>query len=281
MMSSIWLASAPAHSQAPANLISQYTDKRSSLENGRSVILSPIGSSNDRAGALARLFIRAAATLALACLAVHTANSVLSSRSLLQTCSSASVDPVFFDPTRSRSHRTTLRPSISFELNTLASTGRFPRWYGSPSEVGISPFDYILPEEWKSPQKWIVVAPSDGKQLDRSASRRAGRSIAVYSDTEPADEELDAFTSAIRWLSPKFNLDVLDARSMAGLNKPGEAGPDLLVTFARHTSIESSSIKRWKSKRTTHIHILEECNGEDCVKDISPRNGQVRAHMQT
>ena len=170
-MSSVWLASAPTASDTPADLISQYTDKRSSLENGRPATISPSGSSQDRAGALARLFARAAVTFALACLAVHTASSVISTRSLLQTTPSASVDPVFFDLTRSHSHRTTLRPSISLELNTLASTGRFPRWYGNPSEVGASPFDYSLPEEWKSPQKWILVAPLDGKQLNQPASR--------------------------------------------------------------------------------------------------------------
>ena len=170
-MSSVWLASAPPASDTPADLINQYTGKRSSLENGRSATISPSGSSQGRAGALVRLFARAAVTFALACLAVHTATCVISARSLLQTTASASVDPVFFDPTRSHSHRTTLRPSISFELNTLASTGRFPKWYGSPSEVGASPFDYSLPGEWKSSQKWIVVAPLDGEQLDQFASR--------------------------------------------------------------------------------------------------------------
>lgn len=161
-MSSVWLASAPASAGTSASLISQYSDKRSSLENGRYPQISTVAHPPDRAGPVGRLAARAAATLALAYLVLHAASSVFLLPDPLQASTVRSVDPVFLDLTRSHSHRTTIRPSISFQLNTLTSTGQFPEWYGRPSEAGSSPFDYSLPQEWKHPQRWIVVAPPDG-----------------------------------------------------------------------------------------------------------------------
>lgn len=48
-------------------------------------------------------------------------------------------------------------PSVTHALYSLERNAVFPDWYGNPSHVGPSPFDYSLPPEWKTPTSWLVL----------------------------------------------------------------------------------------------------------------------------
>lgn len=76
------------------------------------------------------------------------------------------LDSAVMDVTRSRLHKTTLRPSLTYELHSLEATGVFADWYGDPSKVGPSPFDYAIPPEWQAKlpgrRRWTVVTPTSG-----------------------------------------------------------------------------------------------------------------------
>lgn len=71
----------------------------------------------------------------------------------------AGIDPAYLDITRSFKHKVMLRPSVTYELNTLDATGFFPEWYGQPTQAGPSPFDYALPEEWRKSTRWHFALP--------------------------------------------------------------------------------------------------------------------------
>lgn len=71
------------------------------------------------------------------------------------------LDPAILDVTRSRIHKAVMRPSVTYELHSLQSTGVFAEWYGNPGEVGPSPFDYNISPEWQASmrgkEKWAAV----------------------------------------------------------------------------------------------------------------------------
>lgn len=81
------------------------------------------------------------------------------------------LEAAFLDATRSRQHKATLRPSITYELHSLESTGVFADWYGNPDEVGLSPFDYVITPEWQGRlvgrNKWSVASHT-GEKADSS-----------------------------------------------------------------------------------------------------------------
>jgi hypothetical protein len=77
-------------------------------------------------------------------------------------------DPAYLHMTRSATHSATLRPSVSFELNTLDATGLFPEWYGQPARVGKSPFDYVLPIEWRKKTRWSFILPDSRGATSRT-----------------------------------------------------------------------------------------------------------------
>jgi hypothetical protein len=75
-----------------------------------------------------------------------------------------SFDSAILDATRSKHHEATIRPSVTYEVSLLNSTGVFASWYGNPDQQGPSPFDYVLPSEWQASLSgrkwWTIIAPS-------------------------------------------------------------------------------------------------------------------------
>lgn len=71
-------------------------------------------------------------------------------------------DPTILDVTKSRQHKTTIRPSMTYEVHNLEASGVFAEWYGNPSQVGPSPFDYAIPPEWQTSlsgrKRWMVLS---------------------------------------------------------------------------------------------------------------------------
>ena len=65
------------------------------------------------------------------------------------------------DVTRSAHHKASILPSVTFVLNSQESEGKFPPWYGNPTDVGLSPFDWVLSEEWQTPRKWMFFIPKN------------------------------------------------------------------------------------------------------------------------
>ena len=89
------------------------------------------------------------------------------------------IEPAYLDLTRSSGHRATIRPSVTFELNTLGATGLFPEWYGQPREVGLSPFDYVLPAEWRKAVHWtfLLAEQSSGELAESRSSHRPDHAV--------------------------------------------------------------------------------------------------------
>lgn len=158
------------------------------------------------------------------------------------------------DITRSQRHKAVLTPSLTYVLNMLHATGRYPAWFGDPTQVGKSPFDYALPEEWQTPTKWLFRLPVPDHSLESSE----------------ADMHANDLVAAVRSY-PSFMAETVYGDEALH----GSHSPDILVDFAAATSVRQGGEVPSHRSPATHVRILSECEGVNCIMQMAPRTGAI------
>lgn len=179
------------------------------------------------------------------------------------------IDPAFLDMTRSLKHTSVLRPSVSYELNTLDATGIFPEWYGQPAQVGPSPFDYELPPEWQSRARWeFVMSEAYGKEF--IAPSLICGTMADCSLAGQTHGEMQELMAAIQDSSSMFSVaaEAPSGSSHSWWKSLHASKSLILVTTGQQRSIERRS-------GTKHVHIMDECLGLNCTQQLDLKHGQI------
>lgn len=170
------------------------------------------------------------------------------------------LDSAILDMTKSRKHKAMLRPSITYELHTLESSGVFADWFGNPIEVGPSPFDYAIPPEWQDAlpgrRSWIIQTDSR-KQCPNGVSSNADTHLVLACGPEVDDELCDLASSLA---SSKYRQIEL-----------AEAGFKADVVLTRTTSQSAKTAEKVKLR----IDVLDECVGYNCTSHLDLAHGGV------
>lgn len=80
--------------------------------------------------------------------------------------------------------------------------------------------------------------------------------------------------------NPTFHVSVMEANSERD-TKAIYCLAEILLTFEKVTPRSSHPLKLppYDPKRTTHVHVLEDCVGENCAEGVPSESGQVGGHV--